>query len=176
MTVGELEKGALFLIMGYMPVIILAVLLWIPLEILLMMFMSIIIMTFAYIYIGYQIVKNKCRPLIDKIDTDHIVWHRFTKDGVYMPQIVRKGPYGQTKGIMYGAKADIINKGDFPVKCVNGNQGIIVYDMRSTNVNLKHTVAWKKIFNREKVRSGKDAYLKAKREGQTMKKQEETLV
>jgi hypothetical protein len=169
---GALESSSIIFILGFMVLIFYFML---ECTILGMVFITFacIFFVFGFMFLGYMLTKNKCRPFLDKIESDEIIWHRYTRDGVYNPQIVPKGAYGITKGLMYRTKADIINKGDFPVRCVNGNQGIIVYDMRSTNVNLKHAAAWSKIFKKHKVRSGKEAYLKAVEDGKIIKKTDE---
>jgi hypothetical protein len=147
-----------------------------PTELIFLMLMCFLFLYFPFIYLAYEVTSNKCLPNLNKNAPDETTWHRFTKDGLYLPQTVPKGPYGVTKGVMYGNKSDIINKGDFPVRAVNGNQGIIVFDMRATNCNLKHGAAWMKIFRLFKVRTGKDAYLRAEKEGKVLNKKTEKEV
>jgi len=75
---------------------------------------------------------------------------------------VKKGVYGQTKGVMHNKKADVVDKGDFPISLINGNRAEMVYDMMSHNVNLDHAVAWKQLFKKHNVGSGEEAYHKSK--------------
>lgn len=167
MGFGELEKTALIVIIAD-AVLGFIIYLWMDMVLFLFLFISMVFYNMAFIYIGYVVVSSKCKPLIDKNTPEELTWHRFTKDGMYLPQTVKKSAYGTTKGVQYGKKAYIINKGDFPIRSANGNQGIIVFDMRCTNVNLKHVAAWQRLFKKFNVRSGKDAYKRCKAEGKTV--------
>jgi len=124
-----------------------------------------IIFTFmSIVYINYLVSYNRLTPLINRINRENeIIWVRVTKDKLLTFQVAKKGVHGQTKGIMHGKKADVVDKGDFPIQCLNGNNAIIVYDRMSRNVNLDQAVAWKQLFKKHKVRTGKDAYIKSKK-------------
>lgn len=124
---------------------------------------------FAIGWLCYLISYNKLQPLINRIrpETD-IVWVRITKGGMLTFQVARKGVYGQTKGIVSKHHADVVDKGDFPIRTINGNSAILVYDMMSHNANPKNAVAWKQIFKRHKIERGKDAYGIAKAEGEVI--------
>ena len=149
---------------------------WMPGEVLFLSFMSVLFFAIGFIYNCYIIVVNRCRVLIETCPPDKLIWHRYTKDGLYLPEWADKGAFGVTKSKMYNHNSIVINKGDFPVRTVNGNQGIIVYDHLATNVNLRRCVAWQKIFRKHKVRSGKEAYMKAEKDGQTYKDKKEATV
>lgn len=127
-----------------------------------LMIFGIIFTLFALLWINYIISYNHLQVFINRIKPNQQVWLRFTSDGMFIPQLVKKGPYGQTKGVMYKQKADVIDKGDFPIRLINGNSGLIVYDRISHNINLKHAASWKKLFKEYEVSSGIDAYKKAK--------------
>lgn len=136
-----------------------------------MIIVSIIFSIFAICWINYLVSYNRLGPLINKIKPEsQIVWLRVTKDGLFVPQIAEKGPYGQTKSVCYGKKADVINKGDFPIRTLCGNNAIIVWDKISHNVNGEHAIAWKKIFKKYKVNDGKEAYAKAAKVNPTHEK------
>ena len=124
-----------------------------------------IIFTFmSIVYINYLVSYNRLTPLINRINRENeIIWVRVTKDKLLTFQVAKKGVHGQTKGIMHGKKADVVDKGDFPIQCLNGNNAIIVYDRMSRNVNLDQAVAWKQLFKKHKVSTGKDAYIKSKK-------------
>lgn len=125
---------------------------------------------FAISWICYLISYNKLQPLINRIRPEHdIVWVRITKGGMLTFQVAKKGVYGQTKGIVGKYNADVVDKGDFPIRCINGNSAILVYDMMSHNANPKNAVAWKQIFKKLNIEKGKDAYAKAKQENKVMK-------
>lgn len=127
-----------------------------------LVFVGIVFTLMGIIWINYLVSANRLQPLINRIKPEtHDVWVRFTKNNLLTFQVVKKGVYGQTKGIMQGKKADVVDRGDFPIRLINGNTGIIINDMMSHNVNLDHAVAWKKIYKNEKVSSSREAYEKA---------------
>lgn len=136
----------------------------------------VIVLTFAGIFFGiiaicwmpYIIAKNQLRCAIDRCKPDETTWLRITKDHIIVPQFVDKGPYGQTKGVTYKQKADVIDDGSFPIRWLNGNPGILMYDLMNTNVDLKKSIARKKMKIRFGIRSGVEAYDKAKKEGQVL--------
>lgn len=123
---------------------------------------SIIFSLFSVIWINYIISHNRLQPLINRIRPNEIVWLRFSKDGMFIPQLVKKGPYGQTKGVIYKQKCDVINKGDYNVKLISGNNAIVMNDMMSTNVNLDDAVVWQEISDKYNVDNVFDAYKKSK--------------
>lgn len=160
--IGHQELSMLMYVVGTIPFLI--VLSWgLPFTVTALIIVGMIIILFAAIWPNYLISYNKLQPLINRIRPEQdVVWIRITKGGMLSFQIAKKGAYGQTKGIMHGQKADVIDKGDYPIRCINGNPGILVHDMMSHNINPKHAVAWKQLFKKNKVRTGRDAYYKAK--------------
>jgi len=125
-------------------------------------FISLFFTLLALCWILFIISRTRVSPLINKASPDETVWLRITKDRIFIPQFVRKGPYGQTKGVVFGAKADVLDDGDFPVKTLNGNPALIMYDMMNTAVNLKKSVARKETGNIFNIKTGRDAYKLAK--------------
>ena len=123
---------------------------------------------FSACWMPYLVTKYHLRPAIDKCGANETTWCRTTKDSIIIPQFVDKGPYGQTKGVTFKEKADVMDDGSFPIRWLNGNPGIIVYDLMNTNVNLKKSVARKKMKLKFGVRSGVEGYNKAKQEGKVM--------
>ena len=86
---------------------------------------------------NFKISKENLNWWIDKISNpDYIGWIRFTRNKKIRVQITKCGPLGQTKGLAYGNKADVINTGDYTVTNSVGNQAIIKSDLLSTNINL----------------------------------------
>lgn len=161
MTFGHQEGAASIMILGFFFTLL-------PLfaNILLIIKIFIIVGFFlilmAFIWINGVISSNGLGVLINRINPDkHEVWVRISKSKHLSFQKVKKDVYGRTKGIMQNKKADVIDKGDFPIRLKNGNPAIIAYDLMSHNVNLNEAVAWKKIFKKYKLRSGKKAYQKA---------------
>jgi len=85
-----------------------------------------------------------------------------------MPQFAEKGPYGQTKGITFKEKADVIDDGNFGVRWLNGNPGIIMYDLMNTSADLNKSVARKKMKEEFGIRSGVEGYEIAKQEKEVL--------
>jgi hypothetical protein len=139
-----------------------------PFIIFILVFVNIIFGLFAITYLPYLISRYSLRPGLDKCKRNETTWLRITKDHIIMPQFVDKGPYGQTKGVTYREKADVVDDGSFPVKWRNGNPGIIMYDLMNTSVDLRKSVARKQIQREHGVRNGVEAYEKAKKEGEVL--------
>jgi len=114
------------------------------------------------------ISRYQLRPGIDRCKSNETTWLRITKDRMIAPQFVEKGPYGQNKGVTHKEKADIIDDGSFNVKWLNGNSGVIMYDLINTNVDLNKSVARKLMQKKYNVRNGIEGYEKAKNDGEVM--------
>ena len=113
-------------------------------------------------WLPYVVAKNQLRPGIDRCRPGETTWLRVTKDHIFAPQFVDKGPYGQTKGITYKEKADVIDDGAFPIRWMNGNPGILMYDNMNTSIDLNKSVARKIMKQKHGVRTGIEAYNLAK--------------
>ena len=99
-------------------------------------------MIMAFVWTNWLISYSGFQPGMNRINPEkEEIWADVSKDHLLTLQIVPKGVYGQTKGIMRGHKADVIDKGDFPIRLKNGNSAILVYDLMSHNINLNHAVA-----------------------------------
>lgn len=97
-------------------------------------------------WINYLVSKFNLNLFIDRItNPDWIGWLRFTQSKSFRPQIVKRGPLGQTMGVTHGVKADVINQGDYTVTLANGNQAIITHDFLSNNINLEQNANWELI-------------------------------
>jgi len=167
MRFGNLETAVSIYMVGLIFFMIM-ILLIMPLIYIVLMFMGIIFTLSGLLWICYLVARNKLRPLIDKCKPNETVWFRYTKDRLFIPQVVPKGPYGQTKGVINGVPADVVDDGDFPVRTLNGNPGIIVYDMMNTAVDLRKSVARKQMSKKYKIRNGIEGYQKAKESGEVM--------
>jgi hypothetical protein len=117
----------------------------------------------------YQISKYNLNMFMDRMEQGFEGWLRFTKNRKFAPQIIQTGPLGQEKGLVSGHKADIINRGDFPVTLLNGNHAVIKYDLMSHNVNLNEALGWKLTVHKYGF-LGQSAYKKCLEDGRTMKK------
>lgn len=102
-------------------------------------------------------------------------WVRLTKNKKLFLKIVECGPLGQSKGLVSGYNADIINKGDYTVTLQNGNHAILAPDVMSTNANLEEDLGWKLVKRKHGV-FGFNAYRKAIKEDQIENLDEETIV
>ena len=123
---------------------------------------SLIFTLFGIVWINYLISYNDLGPAINRINpSKEIVWGDISKSNLFSFTIAKKGPYGQTKGLRHGQKADVIDKGDFPLRLKNGNPMILTHEMMSHNVNPKEAIGWKQLFKKHKVSTGEEAYKKA---------------
>jgi hypothetical protein len=164
---GNLEIAVMTYLIG-MIFFIIMVLLSMPLIFIFLLFIGNMFTLMGLLWICWVVAKNRLRPLIDKCKPNETVWFRFTKDRIFYPQTVPKGPYGQTKGIINKVYADVVDDGDFPVRAINGNPGIIMYDMMNTAVDLKKSVGRKRMRIKFNVRNGVEGYHKAKESGEVM--------
>ena len=133
------------------------------------MYILFTIMAIVFTLIGtcwtpWLVCKYKLRPGIDRCRSGETTWLRVTKDHIIAPQFVDKSTYGQTKGVTFKDKADVLDDGEFAVRWLNGNPGIIMYDLMNTNVDFNKSVARKIMKNKYGIRSGIEGYNIAKKE------------
>jgi len=113
---------------------------------------------------NYAITKYNLNMLIDRMtNPNYENWIRVTKNKKLFLRIVETGPLGQSKGVVSGYNADIINKGNYTVTFQNGNHAIIAPDVMSTNADLEEEIGWKLVKKKHGF-IGFDAYRKAIRE------------
>lgn len=165
--IGNPEYSILAYVMGIFPLLI-CIGLGMPIVYIAFILVSIVMTCFAVCWLPYLISKYQLRPGIDRCHDGETTWLRITKDLKISPQFVTKGPYGQTKGVTYGEKADVIDDGSFQVHWLNGNSGIVMYDLMNTSVDLKKSVARKKMRIRWGIRSGVEGYNLAKKQGEVL--------
>lgn len=125
-------------------------------------------MALGWIFPCYQISKWDCNVFMDKLEQGWTTWLRTTKSRRFAPQPVKTGPLGQEKGLVSGHKADIINRGDFPITLRNGNQAVHKYDLMSHNLNLNEAVGWK-LLSRKYGFIGANAYRRCVSDEMTIK-------
>ena len=164
---GNPEGSILLWFVGIMPLVI-VFLTDPPLLVLICIFASILFTLVAICWLPYLISKYQLRPGIDKCVRNETTWARVTKDRILIPQFVDKGPYGQTKGVTYKEKADVIDDGSFPIRWLNGNPCILMYDLMNTSIDLNKSVARKKMSQKFGIRSGIEGYEQAKAKGKVM--------
>jgi len=160
--IGNQELSIMLSVFGIFFIMI-AMLMGMPFMYAFILFIGMTLMMSATIWLCYIISYNKLQPLINRIKPEgETVWIRITKSGKLTFQVAKNGPYGQTKGIANHENADVIDKGDFPIRCINGNPAILMWDMTSSNINPKLVVGWKQMVKKFGIRSSREAYVKAK--------------
>jgi len=164
--IGHQTLCAIIYTIGLLPLFF--IMMWpVPDIVKMMVICNIIFTLFALVWILYLVSVNQLQPAINKVDPEKKeIWVEFSESGLFTLKIADKDAHGRSKGIQSKQKADIINRGKFTVRFRNGNTGIIVFDKMSKAVDPKEAIAWTKIFKKIKVRSGKEAYEKAKEEKQ----------
>jgi hypothetical protein len=168
---GHNEYAVLMWILGIFPIIMM-IGMGMPDTYVVLAIFSIMMTGISTSWLPYLVSKYRLRPCIDRCKENETTWCRVTKDHILVPQFVDKGPYGQTKGVTFKEKADVVDDGSFPVKWLNGNPGIIMYDLINTSVDLNKSVARKKMTERFGIRSGIEGYKKAQEDGMVIKKHE----
>lgn len=137
-----------------------------PVEIIIIYLISAFVMGAAMFQPNWMITKYNLNMIIDKMtNPNYEGWIRVTTNKKVYFKIVEAGPLGQTKGIMSGDPADVINKGDYTVAFQNGNHAILVNDSMSVNANLEEELGWKLMHKKYGV-FGYEAYRRAAKEHQ----------
>lgn len=175
MRFGNCEKGATIYIMGLLPMLILLYVNriavfqqgeMIPFWYSLMMIISMFLTFMGLCWIILIVRKNRLSGLMDETKPEEIVLLRITQDGIFIPQIAPKGTFGTAKTVMYGEDADFLDTGEFPMKTLNGNPAMLVYDLMNVSINPKRSVARKVM--RKYVSDGRDAYKIAKKKNKVV--------
>ena len=161
------ETSVVFFLIG---IIIMAIILTdpgFPMLAKFLMFIALMFFGISMITPNYAISKYNLNMYIDKItNPDWENWLRVTKNRTYAPQTVKKGVLGQSKGLVHGSKADIINRGDFTVTLQNGNHALVKYDALSHNINFNDALGWK-LTRRKFGVLGSSAFQKCYDDGKT---------
>ena len=98
--------------------------------------MSIGLVVFSDILIGYQINRNHVNVLMDPMPSGYELCVLFDFGGNIDFLKVKKGPLGTREFVKYKKEANIINNGDYQIRCINGNHGFIGHEDYGQNVNL----------------------------------------
>jgi hypothetical protein len=131
-------------------------------------FISVFLGFFAQLWLILKVHQFRLTPLLDEAKPNETIWLRTTKDHVFIPQFVPKGTLGNTKGLIYGEKADVLDDGDFPIKTLNGNSAILMYDLINTSIDLKKSLSRRLMKKRFGIMSGVDGYNFYKQNGKVM--------
>lgn len=122
---------------------------------------SVFVMAAGLTIPNYMITKYNLNMEIDRMtNPNYENWIRVTKNHKIFRRIVETGPLGQSKGLVAGYNADIINRGNYTVTLQNGNHAIICPDVMSTNADLEEEMGWK-LIKRKFMVFGYDAYRRA---------------
>jgi len=169
--IGHSEYSIICWIVSLIPLLVILIINP-PFLVVFLVISNIIIGLVAICWMPLLVAKYRLRPAIDHCKPNETTWARVTKDRIIVPQFVSKGPYGQNKGVTYKEKADIIDDGSFPVKWLNGNPCVLMYDLINTSIDLNKSVARKLMKQEHGIRSGVEGYMKAKKEKKVMFKNE----
>ena len=101
-----------------------------------LLIISIGLIVFSDIIIGYQISHNHVNHLIDPMPPNHELCVLVDFSGNLDFVRTRKAPLGKREFVKYKKEASVINNGDFPIRCINGNHGFIGHESYDRNVNL----------------------------------------
>jgi hypothetical protein len=147
-----------------------------PLFYLILFFISSMISAAGMIMPNYMITKYNLNMMIDRMtNPNYENWIRVTKNKKLFLKIVETGPLGQSKGMVSGYNADIINKGNYTVTLPNGNHAIIAPDVMSNNADLEEEIGWK-LVKRKYFILGYNAYRKALREQMVESMEDEVMI
>jgi hypothetical protein len=164
------EVSTIFYLIGFLIMIIMIMDQGMPFLYKFLMFIAMLFFGISMFTPNNNISKYNLNMFMDKqTNPDFENWLRVTKNRMFAPQTVKKGVLGQSKGIVHGCKADIINRGDFTITLPNGNHALIKYDTLSHNINLNHTLGWKLIKRRFSL-LGSAAFQRCYEDGKTTKR------
>ena len=172
-SITNAEISMIFYTIGFIMTVVCMKIIWNLyvqvqlIEFVMMLFIMSVALLFFFIaaaWMCYLVTKHNLNMFLDRItNPDFIGWLRFTRGKMLRPQIVKRGPLGQQKGIANGEKADIINDGDYTITLSNGNRAVIKSDWLSTNINLDKVKGWQ-LIKKHHGMIGYDAYAKAAEE------------
>jgi hypothetical protein len=100
---------------------------------------------FSEIIIGYQVSRNHVNVLMDPMPPGYELCVLFDFSGNIDFLKVKKGPLGTREFVKYKKEANIINKGDYQIRCINGNHGFIGHENYPENINLLKAEALDKL-------------------------------
>jgi len=110
-----------------------------------LLFFSIGMIIFSLLLISYQIKHNHLDVLMDPLPASQELCVLVDFAGNIDFQRTRKAPLGKREFVKYHKEASIINKGDFPIRCINGNHGFFGHESYDQNVNLLKAEALDKL-------------------------------
>jgi len=132
-----------------------------------MLILSFIFASLGIIFLCLSLSKNDLNMWTDRVNKDWQATLRIDKNGLASNQIMKKDSLGFVKGIAFGKKAGLINKGGFKLTLPNGNTVLLVLDFMSHNVDPLEAVGWS-LYKKKFGVIGYNAYLKCKHEKKTL--------
>ena len=170
MRFGNLEKGLFLYVSGMLPFLLLIYINkiavfkageQIPFWYSLMIVMGCFIQLMGIVWIIAKSRGSRSYVLMDDAFPEEVVVIRITKDGIIIPLFAPKGTYGKAETTCYGENADFMDDGAFPLRTINGNPAIIVYDLLNTALDFRRSIARK--YMKRHVEDGPDGYKHWKR-------------
>ena len=165
MRFGNLEKGLFIYVSGMLTFVILIYINniavfkageQIPFWYSIMIIMGSFIQFMGLVWIVVKVRGTRAYIMMDDIAPDEIVDIRVTQDGIIVPTVARKGTSGKAETICYGENADFMDDGAFRLRLINGSPAIITYDALNMAIDLRRSLARKKMS--QHVENGPDAY------------------
>lgn len=132
-----------------------------------LLILSFIFSALGIIFLCLSHSKNDLNMWTDRVNKDWQPTLRVDKNGLVSNQIMKKDSLGFVKGIAFGKKAGLINKGGFKLTLPNGNTVLLVLDFMSHNANPLEAVGWT-LHKKKHGVIGYNAYTKCKREKKTL--------
>lgn len=131
------------------------------------LFMILFFSFFGIVWLCWGDSKFNLNMWKDRINPDWQGVLRADKNGLVTGQIMKKDSLGYNKGIAFGKKAGLINKGGFKLTLPNGNNLLLVVDFMSRNIDLAEAIGWM-LYKRKHGFVGYNAYVQCKREKKTL--------
>lgn len=132
-----------------------------------LLILSFMFAALGMIFICFSLSKNDLNMWTDRVNKDWQATLRVDKNGLVSNQIMKKDSLGFVKGIAFGKKAGLINKGGFKLTLPNGNTVLLVLDFMSHNANPLEAVGWS-LYKKKHGVIGYNAYKKCQREKKTL--------
>lgn len=165
MRFGNLEKGVFLYVSGTIPFLILIYINkiavfkageQIPFWYSIILIMGCFIQLMGIVWIVAKFRGSRAYVLADAANPEEVVVIRVTKDGIIIPLFAPKGAYGKAETLCYGENADFMDDGSFPLRTINGNPAIIVYDLLNMALDFRRSIARK--YMKKHVDGGVEGY------------------
>lgn len=119
--------------------------------------------------IGWKICKYHLKVQLDPAPMGKEPCELHTLGGTVDYILTTKKPHGKREFVYNGYEASVINKGDYPIRFLNGNTGFIAHENHDENINLRDAKYVEKIEEDTKTSNIKKVYYVAKEEDKNVK-------